>query len=294
MVIERIIKSNLLQLFTLIIVFVSCSNTQGQNFNYGIYDRLSYTHKDVPDELKEPNNCVEDDYVYTGADVLSKIEDFGLDISGVKVTDKEVNEFGDAAIREIINSKKYRFIKRGEELMALRVIMNELLSVRKNPSKIKYQLHLIDDKMINAFTVGGHIVITTGIVNFVNKSQSAIAAIIGHEIGHNEKGHLSKSIKKIKIAEDLGSKEVGQIASVLQRVLTPAFNQPKEIESDLYGVDLCYAAGFDPRLAVKTWVKMNNSHNEGDGALASFLRSHPYSKQRSSCIKKYIKLNYNL
>jgi len=164
------------------------------------------------------------------------------------------------------------------------------LAVRKSPSQINYKIHLIEDEMVNAFTVGGHIIITTGIINKAN-SESAIAYIIGHEIGHNEKGHLEKIIKKLKVANSFvdGS---GDIGILLQQLVTPAFNQPNEVESDYYGADLCYAIGYDPRKGINFWEEM--SKNEHENIVESFLRSHPYSHSRAVCLRKYLSTNYNL
>ena len=175
-------------------------------------------------------------------------------------------------------------------MSALNIMLSELLDVLKNPSGIKYEIHLVDDDEINAFTVGGHIIVTTEIIKKAN-SESALAFIIGHEIGHNEKGHLEKTIKKLKVANGFidGS---GDIGLVLQQLITPAFNQPIELEADYYGVDICYAAGYDPRKGLNFWKEL--SKDEYKTIEESFLRSHPYSEDRAKCLEEYLNTNYKL
>ena len=272
-------------------LFLIPSVLHSQNHHYislGTNDRIRNYHIRIPDEIHFPD-CINDDYVYEGASILKSLEDFTIDASGVKVTSFDINKFGDEAFKEIVKSGKYRFIKSGKQLSDLKFLLSELLSVRKKSSGIKYQVHLIDAPMINALTVGGHIIITTGIIKEAG-TLSAVAAILGHEIGHNEKGHITSIIKKIKIAKQMGSEDAGKIALLLQRLITPAFNQPNEIEADFYGVDLAYAAGFNPMASLTLWKKM--SKKEHKNVLGSFMRSHPYSINRYNCIKAYINLNY--
>lgn len=275
------------------LLFVLPNIGKAQKHHYsslGTNDRIRNYSVKVPKKVKFPE-CETDDYVYEGAELFKSFEQFTIDASGVEVTAKDINEFGDEAYNQIVNSHKYKFIKSGKQLTELKILLSELLAVRRKSSGIKFQVHLIDDPMINAFTVGGHIIITTGIIKEAG-SLSAVAAVLGHEIGHNEKGHITNTIKKLKIAKQLGSEYAGQIALVLQRLITPSFNQPNEIEADYYGVDLAYGAGFNPGAALSLWKKM--SKKETEDALGSFMRSHPYSSMRYKCIKKYIKMNYNL
>lgn len=289
---KKIMKKQLS--FTFLVLFVLSSCAQNDHKIYttlGVNDRIRYSHKKIPKKLKIPSNCSDNDIAYEAADLYKTAENFGLEMTGVKVSAKEINNFGDTSLKQLKKSGKYKFITSGKELKELNALLHELLSVRKNPSDIKYKIHLIDDKMINAFTVGGHIIITTSIINEVN-SLSAVASIIGHEIGHNEKGHLTSTIKKIKVIKEMGSEEAGQIGVFLQKLIMPAFNQPNEIEADLYGIDLSYAAGFNPKFSIILWKKLRKK--EDKSIFKSFLRSHPYSTYRLNCIKKYLKINYKI
>ena len=279
-----------LLVYLLFLIALICNAQNRRYLSLGVDDRIRNHKVKVPDNIKYPD-CNKDDYVYQGAGIFSNIEKYVINSQDVVVTDSEVNNFGDESFNEIINSKKFRFIKSGRQLFDLKHLLAELLAVRKKPSGIKYQVHLVEDSTINAFTVGGHIIITTGIIKEAG-SLSAVASILGHEIGHNEKGHIINTIKKIKIAKQMGYEEVGEIGVLLQHLITPAFNQPNEIEADYYGVDLAYAAGFNPKAGLKLWKKL--SKREHMSTFNSFMRSHPYSINRYYCIMKYIKINYNL
>ncbi len=238
-----------------------------------------------------PDYCLRGDAVYKGADWFHRIEDAVLDYSNVSISDNEVNDFGDKAMVEL--RKNFIFIKNGRELTALRKVLKDLLSVRYKPGRIRYRIHLVDDTLVNAFTVGGHIIVTTGIIKAAG-SVSAVASVIGHEIAHNERGHLKKLLKKIKVAQKWGHGEWGERGVILQQMITPAYNQPNEVEADIYGIDLCYAAGYDPRQAVNFWERLSRREYGEDNALMRFLRSHPFSKERANCLRKYIRKTYGL
>ena len=280
---------NLILILIFVIPFLteSCAQDVGV---LGKKDRLTTQKKVIPDNLKKSDNCLSDDAAYSGADLLQTLENIALEATGVTVSSSEINDFGDDALKQMKESGEYNFIENGVVLSSLNIMLKELLSVRKNPSGIKYEIHLIEDDNVNAYTVGGHIIISTGIIEEAN-SESALAFIIGHEIGHNEKGHLEQTIKKIKVANAFidGS---GDIGVMLQNLVTPAFNQPKEVEADYYGADVCYASGYDPRKGIEFWEKLSEKENEN--MIESFLRSHPYSKSRANCLKQYLKSNYDL
>jgi len=257
----------------------------------GKNDRVTNDIKKTVRIHKVPGYCLGHDLVYKGAEVLHGIEDFIMDKADVRVSDEEVNEFGDDAMKYL--KKQFVFVKRGRKKDALDKIFSDLLRTREEPSDIHYQLHYVDDTMMNAFTVGGHVFITTGIVREAG-SVSAVASILGHEIAHNECGHIKSIIRRMKVAKIAGKSKWGEWGLILQNFIFPSYNQPNEVEADLYGMDMCYAAGFDPREVIYFWEKLSRrEYDEGDWA-GRFVRSHPYSKARAVCLKKYLKNQYGL
>jgi predicted Zn-dependent protease len=256
----------------------------------GVNDKLSMGGKNLPSNIKVNSDCV-GDAAYEGSTFISETEKMMIEMSGVTISDNEVNEFGDNAYKEIVNEGEFRFVESGEMYDDLQRLLKELLVNADLNSGINYKIHLIDDELVNAFTVGGHIFITTGIIDFAN-SRSAVAFVVGHEIGHNENGDLELLMKKLKIANSLveGS---GNIGVALQQILTPFYNQVNEIESDRFGANICYQSGYDPRKGVEMWRRM--SEKEGSkNIVEGFARSHPYSIDRMNCLEKYINSNFDL
>lgn len=274
-----------------IFLITSCGQSQIEKKSYlGEYDSLSSGKKSLPKNLKIDNDCI-DDAAYESSNFISETERLMINMSGITVSDSEVNDFGDKAYEEIRKEGKYKFIESGNMYDDLQILLAELIKKSDINSDYKYKIHLIDDTLINAFTVGGHIFITTGIISFA-KSRSAVAFIIGHEIGHNENGDLEMLIKKLKLANSIleGS---GDIGIAIQQIITPFYNQINEIEADRYGVNISYQSGYDPRKGVDLWKRMAKDE-ESENFTDSFARSHPYSIDRFNCLDLYINSNFNL
>ena len=121
-------------------------------------------------------------------------------------------EAGDDFHKEIMEQfhlaeKNHKYWKK------LRNIFNE---VKKNAERkdISYTVFLLDDSLLNAFTIpGGNVYVTTKLMDFV-ESDDELAVILGHEIGHNENKHTLKPLQKLSVAEKvLGNdfKKIGEM-----------------------------------------------------------------------------------
>ena len=121
------------------------------------------------------------------------------------------------------------------------------------------------------------------------RNDSEIAAIISHEIGHNELGHLNHRIKKIKASQGFGV--FGQIALGVESEMTKAFNQKQETHADMFGVDLMSPTSYKTCASIEFWHMMSESENENQ--INNIFRSHPYSSKRSNCVRNHLLNNYN-
>jgi predicted Zn-dependent protease len=235
-------------------------------------------------------------------DVFEEVENelFTVFSTNEKVTIAEELEVGEVVYEKM--KEKHTIRTSGSDYDRVSEIMNALIkqiSTFANPtsnenfSKYKphYKIYIIESNEINAFTAGARIFVTTGIYNFC-KSKDELACIIGHEICHNELGHIAEKIKKYKIASGYLGDELGAIANNIGSFLTQPFNQKNEGHCDLFGLDLARAAGYDACQNIQLWSRM--SENNGEKDIFSIFSSHPYSGDRATCSKNHLKKNYNM
>ena len=62
------------------------------------------------------------------------------------------------------------------------------------------------------------------------KNDSELAVLLSHEIAHNELGHMTLNIKKLKEQKNGWPR---QIVLGMERFFTTSFNQKQEAEADL-------------------------------------------------------------
>jgi predicted Zn-dependent protease len=217
------------------------------------------------------------------------IRDIAVDEKNI--TDKMQNEYGDMFHKEVIESKTFVLLKNAAIQSKLEKTMNELLEVRTEPSQIKYSIYALDDTTVNAFTFGGRIYMTKAMYDRCIKRPALLYAIIGHEIGHSEKGHIKKTIQELMLANKIFGEENGASVFQIKKLLTGSFNQKNELEADYFGTDLTYALNQDVCAAVDFWKEMammENRYNQ----LEDFFRSHPFSSLRAECLQSHIAKNF--
>ena len=220
---------------------------------------------------------------------LSDMEKNLIESYGSEVSLMEEKELGQTLLTEC--KIEYKFIESGSELHNLKKILKSLKAQIKNPKGFDYEIYYIDDKMINAFTAGGKIFFTSGMYKFC-LDKNEIASIIGHEISHNELGHIKQNISKAKTYDYYLGKEFGEWTLLISNLLTMSFNQKNETHCDLVGIDLAQGAGYQSCNAVSLWKRMQIK--DGPESDLNFLSTHPYSGRRAECARLHLQKNYSI
>lgn len=224
------------------------------------------------------------DFLNKADEVIGKLVTYNIEVS-----DAEQMKYGDTFLIESLKKKDFVIDDKNAALPRLDTVLKKLVAQRNNPTAIEYKIYVLaDDKTVNAYTVGGKIFITTAMLKAI-KNDDQLYAIIGHEIGHNEKGHIKNSIKQIKAGKKyLG--DWGEAAVAIKRLLTGSFNQKNELEADYYGLDLTWKAGYNICAIKSFWDELAKS--EEKESWYDFFRTHPYSDVRSKCLGKHISNNF--
>jgi predicted Zn-dependent protease len=223
---------------------------------------------------------------------LDKVGDLVRDIgvSEKSITDEVQTEYGRAFHDDVIAEGTFKLLNDQPLQQRLDKVLADLLAKRNNPSKIQYYIYPVNDTVINAFTFGGRIYLTKGMLNKCENKDQLLYAIVGHEIGHSESGHIKATIQEMKLSEKIFG-EGGMTVFQLKRLLTAATNQRNELEADYYGINLTNDLGYDVCTAVAFWKEMASNENSYS-QMEDFFRTHPFSGLRAECLSSHIGTNF--
>ena len=235
---------------------------------------------------------------------------------GKKIPKKYVKSFTEAA-----TYSKAQMFRDGEIYMSWKSMedyINQILDsiMPANLLSKKINAFIGRSSEINAYCLyDGSMIINAGLIAEV-KSEAALAAIMGHELGHYMKSHLLNeyvhSLKKSK------RKKRG-INNELDIVIEKrGFSQSLELEADLLGFDIAKSANYDLSdglsnfeifIREKEYYKKRNKSElaktdsliikTGNGSisvntLTKLLSTHPDEKERIEKLTAYIKSNTQL
>lgn len=170
---------------------------------------------------------------------------------------------------------------------ARRVADRVLRQAGENPAQWEVEVFKSDE--LNAFALpGGKIGVFEGMMKLAD-SDDQLAAVLGHEIGHNKAHHAAQRMNT-EMASQLGvevlSSVLGggnvQMAAALlgagaQYGLVLPYSRNQELQADQLGLHYMARAGYDPRAALTLWHKMAQAAGGGGPA---FLSTHPATAER--------------
>lgn len=166
----------------------------------------------------------------------------------------------------------------------------------------------VRDPSINAFALpGGYIGINSGMI-VASESESELAGVLAHEIGHVMQRHIARGITQqsqgtgIMVATMVGAllaalagqgdlamgvATFGQAAAIDRQL---GFSRSAEQEADRAGFQMMRKAGFDVRGMVAMFQRLTTASrlNEGTGG-GSYASTHPLSIQRMSDIENRVR-----
>ncbi|MES2882156.1 MAG: M48 family metallopeptidase [Bacteroidota bacterium] len=215
-----------------------------------------------------------------------------LAVSESSITDEVQSEWGASFHKDAIESKTFNLMNDAAVQSQLEVAMKELLAARQEPSKINYAIYALEDTAVNAFTFGGRIYVTRAMLQKTANNKDLLYAIVGHEIGHSEKGHIKKTIQDMQLSTKIFGEDGGTTFFQIKKLLTGSFNQKNELEADYYGTDLTYNLNQNVCAAVAFWKEMASRENSYS-KVEDFFRSHPFSSLRAECLEAHIKTNFS-
>ncbi|MCB1179477.1 MAG: M48 family metallopeptidase, partial [Leptospiraceae bacterium] len=141
---------------------------------------------------------------------------------------------------------RFSYLRDGsDQYKYLNSLIKELSKNSKKP--FQYEVFLLDSYSPNAFaTPGGTIFVTKGLLEIL-KSESELVSILGHELGHVEKGHCFDMVKFELLAKKLGMETLGKLADfIFAFAIKTSYNKTQEDEADEYGYNLIIESKYNP------------------------------------------------
>ncbi|KAG9149684.1 hypothetical protein Leryth_012408 [Lithospermum erythrorhizon] len=157
--------------------------------------------------------------------------------------------------------------------------------------KFNWEIIVIDRFNKNAFCCPVRkIVVFTGLINYL-ESDTEIATVVGHEIGHAIARHGSEGITCnlwmiiLMLGLHLLFNAPEVISKTCKYLLALPHSRRMEKEADYIGLLLMASAGYDPRSAPKVYEKMGKLSGHSNRA-DEYVSTHPIGKNRAQLLDK--------
>ena len=164
-------------------------------------------------------------------------------------------------------------------------------------SDITYSFKVLNSNEVNALACpGGFIYVFKGLMDYM-PSDTELAGVLGHEVGHVAKKHTVHSIEKqlwtslILLAATRGQ-GLGLVQAA-QQALFAGYSRTDERGADKEGVNNTIKAGFNPYAMLITVQKLDDLSKQGGGASYGLFSSHPEPEERVKRVVKQLK-TYNV
>ncbi|MDF1526023.1 MAG: M48 family metalloprotease [bacterium] len=159
---------------------------------------------------------------------------------------------------------------------------------------LPYRYIPLNAAYVNAYTFpAGSIGITRGILLELN-SEAALAALIGHELGHVNSRHTAQAMSKgvltslaiaglSSAAADLGSgaeQLAGGLGQIAAGALLASYSRENEREADALALKYMVKAGYSPQGHLDLMDMLRSLNNQKPSAIELMFATHPMSQER--------------
>jgi len=181
----------------------------------------------------------------------------------------------------------------------IRTIGNTIAKV-SDRQDLPYYFGVLKGKDVNAFTTpGAYVYLFRALVDKTD-SDSELASVIAHEVGHVAARHAAKKMEAemgynilMTIAFSKESKpELERYIDIGFNIVALGYSREDELFADKLAVRYLVRAGYNPYGMISFMKKLEEIEKEEGVAPIYILNSHPYMSQRIEAVRKEIPLEF--
>lgn len=187
--------------------------------------------------------------------------------------------FDDPEVTEYLNNLGYRLVSASPD------------------NTLDFHFFTIRDNTLNAFALpGGYIGVHTGLI-VAAQSESELASVLAHEIGHVVQHHLARMLARqqqntlptmaalaVAVLAARSNPQVSQAAMATAQAASVQtqldFTREHEREADRVGLQILSKAGFDTRAMPAFFERLQRASRLYENNAPTYLRTHPLTSER--------------
>ncbi len=210
-------------------------------------------------------------------------------------------QIGETEERDI-GAKIAARIRAEKRIVADKVLSNYVSRTGQNIARlsdrpdITYRFAVIEDKTPNAFAVpGGYIYVHTGLLKVLD-TQSQLAGVLAHEIGHIVARHGVRLLHEDLGAQDLNRLVLGASSESTKTAVDSSlalvqggYDRNMEAEADSYGTMYMARAGFNPEGMPQAMDKLAKLSDSAEGFWEGLAKKHAPAAKRAAAVRAEIK-----
>ncbi len=220
-------------------------------------------------------------------------------LAEIEVSIREEQQIGKRAVDAYLRNLKgqrMRVVTRGKEVEYLRRLVEKIQPMMENPEHCPtIHVYLVLSPRCDARVFpGGHFVFFRGLLETA-RNEAALIGVVGHEVSHLDRGHLTRRIKQMKLAEETfagrgkptSMEKFFAAGGVMMRTWLRPFRPEHEKEADLDGARWSYRAGYDCREMAKLFLRLHERRQNPAFVMPEFFRSHPEDLDRHRAVMEH-------
>ena len=238
-----------------------------------------------------------------GVTWANNLPDLG-DVSQTVLTPLQEQAIAEQILREVAVSDE---VVQDIEVTAYLQALGMRLVSGSPDNQLKFNFFVVQDNSINAFAMPGGVVgVHTGLI-LASNSESELASVLGHEIGHVTQHHLARMLAGQK--GDTFKNIAGMALAILVARANPQlaggamttasaigvqsqldYTREHEREADRIGLQILDSGGFDVRAMPVFFTTLQRGTRFAEGGAPSFLRTHPLTSERIADVDNRVAL----